>query len=170
MKNMYFPLLFLSGLLFADCSSKEDSPAPANPIAANTASVKVDGAAFPVVMKNTIATLNSSTGELYVNIGTTDVRGASVSFRIVEFRKRAEKISFIAGSPSNLLVTGEYLNSPDGDFSSDRCTSNVRAFQITQFDEKAKTVSGTFSGTVCSTNGKTKTVTNGEFNLPYTVR
>ncbi|RSK49884.1 hypothetical protein [Hymenobacter rigui] len=170
MKYIYLPFLLLSGLLLTDCSGNDDSPTPANPIAANTASVKVDGAAFPVVMKNTIATLNSSTGELYVNIGTTDVQGASVSFRIVEFRKRAEKITLGAGSPSNLIVTGEYLNSPDGDFSSDRCTSNVRAFQITEFNEKAKTVSGIFSGTVCSTNGKTKTITDGEFNLPYIVR
>lgn len=170
MNYRYVLLLILSSPLFIECADKKNSPSPANPIPANTAAVKLDGVAFPVVLKNTIATINSRNGELYVNIGTTDVRGESVSFAITEFRKRAEQITFAPSSSSNLIVTGAYLNSPDGEYSSNRCSSNTRSFKITEFNEEARTVSGTFSGTVCSTNGKTQTVTEGAFNLPYIIR
>lgn len=170
MKQLYFSLSLLSGLLFTGCSNKDDSPAPANPIAANTAAAKVDGVAFPVVMKNTVAVLNSQTGALFVNIGTTDVRGVGIYFELVEFRKKPAQFELTGSSPSNITLRGEYLNSPDGEFSTDRCSTNKRTFRITEFNEKARTVSGTFSATVCSTNGKTKAISDGEFNLPYIIQ
>jgi hypothetical protein len=164
MKRISTQFLLLASIVFAECSSKD--PKPVNPIAPNTASVNIDGIAFPVDMKRTVAQLYPF-GELRISIGTSTANGPSIALRLVEFRKRAEQIKFGSGSASGIAVYGPLIN-PDGDFTTANCSSMDRHFEIVEVDEKNKTVSGTFSGTVCG-GAKAKTVSEGQFNIPYTV-
>ena len=55
-------LLFFAGLGFVQCSSKNNDAAPVSPIAANTASVLVNGTAFPVDVSRSVVFVSAKTG------------------------------------------------------------------------------------------------------------
>jgi|GEM_PF-3685134 hypothetical protein len=171
MKKMYGQFLLLAGLGFVQCSSKEKSPSPSNPIAANTAAVKIDGVAFPADMSRTVATISGSTGELWVTLATKDAQGPRVTVRIPEFRKRTEVINPAAASKSRIELNGPLIHNVEGDFGSQYCGSVDRKFEIVEFDEARKTVSVKFSGSACGGPrlDKVKKISEGQVNLSYVI-
>ena len=170
------PSALLLGLvtLFActQCSKKSD-PAIPNPIPANSAALKIDGIAYPVNIANAGATVDAKTGELRVSIYSGSLSGPYVYFNIIEFKARAETITFYPVSDSGFYIKGGG-RLPDGtmesDFSSQNCKTTLeRHFEVTEVNQDAQTVSVKFSGNACADSG-VKQITDGQLNLHYVVR
>lgn len=172
MKKTYGHLLLFAGLGFAQCSSKNNDPAPVNPIAANTASVIIDGKAFPVDISRSGATVDAKTGELRVGLSTSDPLGPFVLVRVFEFRNKAEQIQFATGSSSSIIVGGGFNPGSGGDYDTNSCGTMTRAIEIVEVNQTNKTVSVRFSGNACGgqNSAQQKTVRDGQCNLPYVVK
>lgn len=154
------------------CSSKEkDVAAPINPIAPNTASVKVDGVLLPMSLSRTSATVYTGSSKyLGVSIGGAQGSDPVVTLVLKEYTGKTGQISFDPVSTSEVLWTQNIVGG--GYFSSRVCAASDLKVEIVEVDEARKTVSGRFSGTACGgpNSAQRIVISEGEFNLPYTVR
>lgn len=172
MKKITLPFFLLAGLAFAQCSTKKEDAAPVSPFPANSASVTVDGVAFPVDITRTVAIVNAQTGELGFSLNTSDPRGPFVAVRVAEFRYRTERIQFMPGSPSSVVVGAGFAPGAGSDYDTNLCSTKEQAIEIVAVDQVNKMVSVRFSGTACGGNNgaQQKIIRDGQVNLPYTVR
>lgn len=172
MKKTTGPILLLAGLGFMQCSTKKDDAAPVSPIPANTASILIDGKAFPIDIRSSQVSVYANSGELRASFNTTDPLGPFVLLRVAEFRNRAEQIQFTTGSSSEILAGSGFQPGAGSDYSTSFCGSRTQAVEIVTFNPTNKTVSVRFSGTACGGPNSTqqKVISEGLFNLPYTVR
>lgn len=175
MRQRYPSSLLLAAVTILACTAcaKKSDPAVPNPIPANSAALKIDGIAYPVNIANTGATVDAKTGELRVGIYSGSLSGPYVYFNIIEFKARAETITFYPVSDSGFYIKGGG-RLPDGtmesDFSSPNCKTTLeRHFEVTEVNQDAQTVSVKFSGNACSGSGEKK-ITDGQLNLHYVVR
>lgn len=172
MKKVAGHVLLLTGLSFVQCANKNNDAAPVSPIPANTASVKIDGVAFPVNISSSQVSIYANSGELRASLNTADPLGPFVLLRVAEFRNRAEQIQFTAGSASQIVAGAGFKPGAGSDYSTDFCGTRTQAVEIVAFNSTNKTVSVRFSGTACGgqNSAQQKTISEGVFNLPYTVR
>lgn len=167
----YCALIVGMTLMAQACSDKKEAAKPTNPIAPNTASVKVDGVLLPMSLSRTVAAIyDSRGGYLGVSIGGARVNDPVVTLILYEFQRKAGNVTFAVGSRSEINWTqdpsvGFFLNSRS-------CAASAMQVEIVEVDENKRMISGRFSSTVCggSNNAQSKMVSEGEFNLPYTVR
>ncbi|QIL78370.1 hypothetical protein [Hymenobacter sp. HDW8] len=158
------PLFFL----LLGCGGENASPK--NAVPANSASVKIDGVAFPVDISRSKVQLTASTGELAVILQTSQPSGPRVVMVLSEFHQRPEKFTLPSQSTSvidlsELPTGGLYYSSRD-------CNPVGREIEILTYNAAARTVSGRFSGKMCAgfgaqTNKASKMATEGQFNLPF---
>lgn len=154
------------------CSSKEkDAAAPINPIAPNTASVKVDGIRLPMSLSRTLAVVYTGSNKyLGVSIGGAQSSDPVVTLILTEYQSKTGQIAFTQQSTSDVSWTQNITGG--GYFSSRVCGASDLKVEIVEVDEARKTVSGRFSGTACGgpNSAQRIVISEGEFNLPYTVR
>ncbi len=167
------PLLLVGiALLIQACSGKEkEAAAPVNTIAPNTASVKVDGVLLPMSLSRTVATVyTGSSRYLGVSIGGAQGSDPVVTLILQEYAGKTGQIAF--GSPSTSEVLWTQNITGGGYFSSRVCGTSDLKVEIVEVNEARKTVSGRFSATACggAASAQQRVISEGEFNLPYTVR
>ncbi|GAA4382862.1 hypothetical protein [Hymenobacter koreensis] len=158
-------VLLISAVAFAGCGDKENSSPK---IPDNSAAVKINGVAFPIDLSKSEVIVTNQTSDLLVILRTSQgINGPRVLMQLDEFNKRAEKVNLSTQSTSVIALDETPTGGPQ--HGSRDCDPVNRSIEIVSYDEAKRTVSGRFSGNLCSTmrGPVTKTASEGEFNLPF---
>ncbi|MCR5890312.1 hypothetical protein LRS06_22335 [Hymenobacter sp. J193] len=169
MKTHYAVPLLLSVLSLQQCGSKSKEQAQPS-IPANTATVDVEGKPFDSTAATATAVVRPASKELLVTFNATN--GSRVVVRLTDFNSRTGRFTITDPASADGPYYTEMVNNRALYFDPRNCSSQNRMVEIIAFDSQRKTISGTFSGTVCSPGSNTRSValTNGKFNLTYTVQ
>jgi len=122
----------------------------------------VDGAPFKAE-----AVTAGTQNHLMVLLGA-QVSGKDTTVVILGFPKTSALKTSIAFNPLSLSVMayGDSKHRAEV-YYTNPLTDAVGTYQITSLDTVGRTVSGSFSGTVINTSGKTHSITNGKFSAQF---
>lgn len=164
--------LALAGPLLTGCAGKDDaSPAFVNPVPPNSASVTVDGVAFPLALDRTVAEVGAQDGALSITVNTAQVGGRFIALRLAEFGGRAEKIVFPAVPVSRVYYEETFANNGQGGFGAEMCSPQALAAEVLEYNQSSKTVTCVFTVSVCGGPSRSlRRVIAGQVNIPYRVR
>lgn len=164
MTKLFAHCSLVVSLLSLGCSNKDSAPKPTAPVPLNTLEVRIDGV---VVSTETGALLRVKPSQNDFMLSTIlDKREwVDMMVRLNDFHMRPEKVTF----PSDIgYGCGINIYSySGGGHKSNNCGNFPDGYvQIITLDENKRTMSGTFTGTICNQNGLKRTC-EGKFNLPY---